>query len=85
MLWSSVNVSVSEEDVFLSLLQLVFLTRNVACQGDEHFTVWMRTAALRNFRKLLGRIDADIPAGANITIDIQNRCSAAVLLIGDAV
>ncbi|BDA41295.1 ALA-interacting subunit 1 [Coccomyxa sp. Obi] len=42
-------------------------------KGDEHFIVWMRTAALRNFRKLLGRIDADIPAGASITIDIQNR------------
>ncbi len=35
--------------------------------------VWMRAAALRNFRKLWGRIDQDIPAGTNITIQIQNR------------
>ena len=40
---------------------------------DEHFVVWMRAAALRNFRKLWGRIDQDIPAGANVTVQIQNR------------
>ncbi|CAL5228017.1 g11079 [Coccomyxa viridis] len=40
---------------------------------DEHFVVWMRAAALRNFRKLWGRINQDIPAGTNVTIQIQNR------------
>jgi len=45
---------------------------------DEHFVVWMRAAALRNFRKLWGTIDQDIPAGTNITIQIQNR--SAVML-----
>lgn len=48
-------------------------------QGDEHFVVWMRTAALRNFRKLWGRINTDIPAGANVTVLIQNRCAVASL------
>lgn len=42
-------------------------------QEDEHFIVWMRTAALRNFRKLWGRINQDIPAGSNITVVVQNR------------
>ncbi|KAK9906827.1 hypothetical protein WJX75_008713 [Coccomyxa subellipsoidea] len=42
-------------------------------KGDEHFMVWMRTAALRNFRKLWGRINTDIPAGTNVTVAIQNR------------
>lgn len=42
-------------------------------QEDEHFIVWMRTAALRDFRKLWGRIDTPIPAGANITVLVQNR------------
>ena len=35
--------------------------------------VWMRAAALRNFRKLWGRINRDISAGTNVTIQIQNR------------
>ena len=37
--------------------------------------VWMRAAALRRFRKLWGRIDQDIPAGAQINVQIQNRCA----------
>ena len=37
--------------------------------------VWMRAAALRRFRKLWGRIDQDIPTGAEITVQIQNRCA----------
>ena len=40
---------------------------------DEHFIVWMRTAALPTFRKLWGRIDTDIPAGATVRVNIQNR------------
>ncbi len=42
-------------------------------QADQHFIVWMRTAALRNFRKLWGRIEQDIPAGATLTVLVQNR------------
>lgn len=30
---------------------------------DEHFMVWMRTAALPQFRKLWGRIETDLKAG----------------------
>ena len=33
---------------------------------DERFIVWMRTAALPKFRKLWGRIERDIPAGATV-------------------
>ena len=40
---------------------------------DEHFVVWMRTAALSDFRKLWGRIETDIPAGATVTVDVMNR------------
>ena len=43
--------------------------------------VWMRAAALRNFRKLWGRINQDIPAGTNVTIQIQNRWASCELLI----
>jgi len=42
-------------------------------QEDEHFVVWMRTAALPNFRKLWGKIDKDLPAGSVLTVDINNR------------
>ncbi|KAL0022026.1 hypothetical protein WJX77_007340 [Trebouxia sp. C0004] len=35
-----------------------------ALNADEHFIVWMRTAALSNFRKLWGRINTDLPKGA---------------------
>ena len=41
--------------------------------GDEHFIVWMRTAALSHFRKLWGRIDTDLPKGSIITVAIANR------------
>jgi hypothetical protein len=32
-------------------------------ETNEHFMVWMRTAALPDFRKLWGRIEQDLPAG----------------------
>lgn len=38
---------------------------------NEHFVVWMRTAALPNFRKLYGYIDVVIPAGSTITFSVQ--------------
>lgn len=40
---------------------------------DERFIVWMRTAALPRFRKLWGRIDADLVPGDVLTVTIDNR------------
>ena len=42
-------------------------------RGDEHFVVWMRTAAMSAFRKLWGRIEEDIPKGSVVTVRITNR------------
>ena len=38
---------------------------------DEHFIVWMRPAALPNFRKLYGIIKSDIPANTNLTFIVN--------------
>ena len=40
---------------------------------DEHFATWMRTPALSTFRKLVGRLDTDIPKDTDITVTIDNR------------
>jgi len=40
-------------------------------QQDEHFIVWMRTAALSTFRKLWGVLRSDIPAGAVVTVQVR--------------
>lgn len=38
--------------------------------NDKHFQVWMRPAALPNFRKLYGKIDGDFKAGDRISFNI---------------
>ena len=43
---------------------------------DERFIVWMRTAALPKFRKLWGRIETDIPAGATVRVRVDNAWNA---------
>lgn len=56
---------------------------------NEHFVVWMRTAALPNFRKLYGYIDAVIPAGSVLTFNVQANWaversqSAKALVVSD--
>ena len=38
--------------------------------ADEHFIVWMRTAALPTFRNLYGRIEHDLRARVTITFNV---------------
>lgn len=38
--------------------------------ADEHFIVWMRTAALPTFRNLYGKIEHDLVAPAEITFNL---------------
>lgn len=38
---------------------------------NEHFVVWMRTAALPHFRKLYGYIEQPIPAGSVLTFNVM--------------
>jgi hypothetical protein len=42
-------------------------------KSDEHFVVWMRTAAMSTFRKLWGKIEQDIPKGTVVTVSVANR------------
>lgn len=38
---------------------------------NEHFIVWMRTAGLPTFRKLYGKIDADLKKGDSLSFDMS--------------
>eukprot|EP00210_Caulerpa_lentillifera_P007272 g6954.t3 len=40
---------------------------------DEHFMVWMKVGSRPTVRKLYGIIESDIPKGAHLTFEIQNR------------
>ena len=40
---------------------------------DEHFIVWMRTAGLPNFRKLYGRIEADMKKGDVLNFNVTQN------------
>lgn len=46
---------------------------NGLVRDDEHFVVWMRTAALPQFRKLWGVIDSDVPGGTAFIVEVLNR------------
>ncbi|CAM9899509.1 unnamed protein product, partial [Pylaiella littoralis] len=45
--------------------------------ADEHFIVWMRTAALPTFRNLYGRIEHDLIAPAEITFNVTANFNVA--------
>ncbi|KAL6851740.1 hypothetical protein ACP4OV_020304 [Aristida adscensionis] len=49
------------------------LNEKLPLSEQEDLIVWMRTAALPTFRKLYGRIEADIMASDEITVVIQNN------------
>jgi len=44
---------------------------------NEHFIVWMRPAALPDFRKLYGRFSRDIPAGAVLQFNVRSAFPVA--------
>ncbi len=69
-------VPVSEADQVKYASQVTFINETYPGVGNvdnEHFIVWMRPAALPNFRKLYGRIETDIPAGTNLVMDVSAR------------
>ncbi|XP_073036352.1 ALA-interacting subunit 3-like [Primulina eburnea] len=49
------------------------LNESIPLSEQEDLLVWMRTAALPNFRKLYGRIEIDLEADDKITVVIQNN------------
>ncbi len=49
------------------------LNSSLPLDQDEDLIVWMRTAALPNFRKLWGKIEQDFQPGDTINVAILNR------------
>jgi hypothetical protein len=49
------------------------LDPNVPLSQQEDLIVWMRTAALPTFRKLWGKIEVDLKANDEITINLENN------------
>ncbi|OMO93431.1 hypothetical protein COLO4_16862 [Corchorus olitorius] len=49
------------------------LDSSIPLSEQEDLIVWMRTAALPNFRKLYGRIEEDLQPNEEITVVIQNN------------
>ncbi|KAG9132358.1 hypothetical protein Leryth_013031 [Lithospermum erythrorhizon] len=49
------------------------LNESIPLNQQEDLLVWMRTAALPHFRKLYGRIEVDLEANDQITVEIGNN------------
>ncbi|CAK7338886.1 unnamed protein product [Dovyalis caffra] len=49
------------------------LNSSIPLSEQVDLIVWMRTAALPNFRKLYGKIERDLEANSTITVIIQNN------------
>ncbi|PKA53097.1 ALA-interacting subunit 1 [Apostasia shenzhenica] len=49
------------------------LDESIPLSEQEDLIVWMRTAALPNFRKLYGRIEEDLQPNEEITVVIENN------------
>ncbi|XAR73615.1 hypothetical protein NMG60_11007646 [Bertholletia excelsa] len=49
------------------------LNESIPLSEQVDLIVWMRTAALPTFRKLYGKIEADLKANQNMTVVIQNN------------
>ena len=56
-----------------SLIGGAKLDPSIPLSEQEDLIVWMRTAALPNFRKLYGRIEVDLHANDFITVQLQNN------------
>ncbi|KAL6530265.1 ALA-interacting subunit 1 [Orobanche hederae] len=56
-----------------SLIGGARLNESIPLNQQEDLLVWMRTAALPNFRKLYGRIETDLEANEMIKVVIQNN------------
>ncbi|XP_043701595.1 ALA-interacting subunit 3-like [Telopea speciosissima] len=49
------------------------LNSNIPLSEQEDLIVWMRTAALPNFRKLYGKIEVDLQANDSIQVTLDNN------------
>ncbi|XP_074267718.1 putative ALA-interacting subunit 2 [Silene latifolia] len=56
-----------------SLIGGAKLDPSIPLSEQEDLIVWMRTAALPNFRKLYGKIEEDLNVGDIIVVDIMNN------------